>query len=243
MPVSPALPKPSAATATDVSKRGGWGWASFHRTHLFDYNPAATRFWLGLTLAGALALAASIVQVALMPAAEIAQFAAWMAILAIAAAFPIEIPRSKHSIAIGDLFIFLILALHGVGPAAIAAALEGLVAAMRGSARLSSRIGTPSSGAAGMFISGCVFVLLASWLQGQGASPAVAELAGLVVAALLYFPLHTLAQMKVFALKRNLPLKLHDWFGETSLVGALYVVSAVAAGMLSLNAQMFGRGV
>ncbi|MEO5696243.1 MAG: EAL domain-containing protein, partial [Burkholderiaceae bacterium] len=32
-------------------------------------------------------------------------------------------------------------------------------------------------------------------------------------------------------------------FGETSLVGALYVVSAVAAGMLSLNAQIFGRGV
>ncbi len=114
---------------------------------------------------------------------------------------------------------------------------------MRGSARLSSRIGTPSSGAAGMFVSGCMFVVLAPWLQARGASPAVAELVGLVTAAMLYFPLHTLAQMKVFALKRNLPLKLHDWFGETSLVGALYVASAVAAGMLSLNAQMFGRGV
>jgi len=36
----------------------GW-WAGFRRAHLHDYNTAATRFWLALTLVGALALVVS----------------------------------------------------------------------------------------------------------------------------------------------------------------------------------------
>src|SRR3979411_553853 len=36
-------------------------------------------------------------------------------------------------------------------------------------------------------------------------------------------------------------LTAKDWFDNTSWVGALYLVSAVLAGLLSLNAQQFGR--
>ena len=33
------------------------GWERFRRAHLYDYNPASTRLWLAMVLAGALALA------------------------------------------------------------------------------------------------------------------------------------------------------------------------------------------
>ena len=62
------------------------------------------------------------------------------AIAATAAIFPIQIPRSKHSIATGDVVVFLLLALHGTSAAVIAAALEALIAASRSSSRLSSRV-------------------------------------------------------------------------------------------------------
>ena len=51
----------------------------------------------------------------------------------------------------------VMLALHGVPAAALAAGLEGLIGAMRTSKRLSSRIATAASAAAGMTLSGVLF--------------------------------------------------------------------------------------
>jgi diguanylate cyclase (GGDEF)-like protein/PAS domain S-box-containing protein len=47
--------------------------------------------------------------------------------------------------------------------------------------------------------------------------------------------------MQVICLKRDLRLTVADWYGSTSWVGTLYLVSAVLAGAMSLNAQQFGR--
>src|SRR6478735_1254565 len=88
-------------------------WTGFHLAHLHDYGPAATRFWLALALVGALALVLSGVRLAQLEASELWQVLGWSSIVAIAAAFPIQIPRSKHSVATGDVVIFLLLALHG----------------------------------------------------------------------------------------------------------------------------------
>ena len=119
---------------------GGRGWGAFRRTHLFDYNVVATRFWLALALAGALSMGVAAWQVMRLPANDILQVVAWMLIVALAAAFPVAIPRTKHSIAVGDVFVFLLLALYGAAPDALAAALEGGIACTRSSARVSSRI-------------------------------------------------------------------------------------------------------
>jgi diguanylate cyclase (GGDEF)-like protein/PAS domain S-box-containing protein len=52
---------------------------------------------------------------------------------------------------------------------------------------------------------------------------------------------NTMALMQIVWLKRGMRLTPKEWFDNTSWVGALYLVSAVLAGLLSLNAQQFGR--
>ncbi|HEY2929375.1 putative bifunctional diguanylate cyclase/phosphodiesterase, partial [Piscinibacter sp.] len=219
---------------------GGW-WGGFRRAHLHDYNPAATRFWLALALTGALALALAGTRIAQLPASEWWQILGWTGLVAIAAAFPIPIPRTKHSIATGDVVIFLLLALHGAPAAALAAGLEGLIAALRSSARVSSRIATLSAATAGMTLGGALFELSQPWLQQQGLPHAAAHLAALALAAMVYYMASTMVLMQVICLKRGMRLTLREWFAGTSWVGTLYLVSAVLAGMLSLNAQLFGR--
>ena len=219
---------------------GGW-WGRFRHAHLHDYNPAATRYWLALALAGALALALAGSRIAQLPASEWWQILGWTGLVAIAAAFPIPIPRSKHSIATGDAVIFLLLALHGAPAAALAAGLEGLIGALRSSARVSSRIATLAAASAGMTLGGALFELAQPWLQQRGLPHAAAHLAALAAAAMVYYMASTMALMQVVCLKRGMRLTLTEWFAGTSWVGTLYLVSAALAGMLSLNAQLFGR--
>jgi diguanylate cyclase (GGDEF)-like protein/PAS domain S-box-containing protein len=223
-------------------RRSPWAaWARFQRAHLHDYNAAATRLWLALALAGVLALVLAGARLATLAPAELWQIAGWTAIVAVAAAFPIPIPRSKHSIATGDIVVFLLLALHGPGPAALAAGLEGLIGAMRSSARLTSRVASLAAAAAGMTLSGWLFVGTQAGLQALDLPHPAAHLAALAVAALAYFVVSTVALTQVVYLKRSLRLTATEWFTNTSWVGTLYLVSAVVAGLLSLHAQQFGR--
>jgi diguanylate cyclase (GGDEF)-like protein/PAS domain S-box-containing protein len=216
-------------------------WHAFARAHLHDYPAAATRLWLAITLAGALALMAVLWALSGHPARELWQIAGWTLLALLAAAFPLQIPRSKHSIAAGDTVIFLLLALHGAPAAALAAALECLLASTRNSARLSSRIASPAAAAAGMFVAGGVFAVTQAALEALAMPHAAAHLAALAAAALLYYTFTTMALNQVVLLKRGQRLQLNAWFKNTSWVGALYLVSSMLAGLLSLNAQQFGR--
>ncbi|HSI57701.1 MAG TPA: EAL domain-containing protein [Ideonella sp.] len=236
-------PQAAAPAARPSAVPGGRLWRAFRDAHLFDYNPAATRFWLLLALGGLGAMVAAGVQVAWMPAADVLQVLAWTLIVALAAAFPVELPRSKHSIAVGDVFVFLLLALHGAAPAALAAAIEGGIACSRSSARLSSRIATTATGAAAMYASGVLFELAVPALRGAGVPHATAQLAGLAAAALFYFPASTMPLMQVICLKHGQSLSLRDWFANGASVGAVYMVASMLAGVLALNAQQFGHSV
>jgi len=218
-----------------------YGWTAFQRKHLHDYNRAAIVLWLAVAIAGFLALGVAAVKLAQFPASELAQVIGWIAITAVAAAFPIQIPRTKYSIATCDTIIFLLLALHGTAAAAFAASVECLIGAVRTSPRLSSRIASLASAPAAMAIGGSLFEVAAPWLQQHGVPAPAAHMAGLAVAALVYLAISTMALMQIVYLKRGLQLSLADWFGNTSWVGTLYLVSAVLAGVLSLNAQLFGR--
>ena len=216
-------------------------WARFHRAYLHDYNPAATRFWLGVALSGALALGVCAVGIAHMETSDLWEVLGWSSLAAIAAAFPIQIPRSKHSIASGDVVIFLLLAMHGAPAAVLAAGIEGLIASTRSSIRVSSRIASVSAATVAMTIAGALFSLLQPWLLTHGLPPAAGHLTALAAAALVYFVISTTALTQIVYLKRGVRLTLSDWFANTSWVGTLYLVSAVLAGLLSLNAQQFGR--
>ncbi len=218
----------------------GW-WGRFHRSQLFDYNAAARRLWLALACVGVLAIIGALTALARAPAIELWQVAAWLTIVAVAAAFPIQIPRSKHSIATGDIVIFLLLAMYGAGAAIVAAAIEGLIGAVRSSTRWSSRIASMTAGAAGMTLAALAFQSVQEALQSSGLPLAGAHLAALAAAAVLHYVSTTYALMKVITLKRELKLGFREWFEGSAWVGSLYLVSAVLAGMLSLNAQQFGR--
>ena len=124
------------------TRRGPW--ARFERAHLQDYNRPATRLWLAIAGAGLLAVALAVVDLAQLPSSDLWQVLGWTVVAVLAAAFPIQIPRSKHSLATGDVVIFLLLALYGAPAATVAAAVECLVASARTSARVSSRVASPS---------------------------------------------------------------------------------------------------
>jgi diguanylate cyclase (GGDEF)-like protein/PAS domain S-box-containing protein len=227
-------------TAAAVPKASR-GWSAFRRAHLHDYNAAATHLWLALALAGALALLIAVARIVQLPASDLWQIIGWGSVAALAAAFPIPIPRSKHSISTGDMVIFLLLAMYGAPAAALAASMEGLIGAMRTSARLTSRVATPAASAVSMTIAGTFFEVAQPWLQTHGLPPAAAHLLALAIAAFMHYCVGTAVLMQIVYLKNRLRMRVREWFNNTSWVGTLYLVSAVLAGVLSLNAQQFGR--
>jgi len=117
------------ADPADASPPGLW--ALFAQRHLFDYNPAATRLWLVLAAAGALAAASALAQLAAMSPAALVQVQLGIGFVMLAACFPLHLPRTKYSIGVADVFVFAMLALHGAPAAALAAGAEGLVGAFR----------------------------------------------------------------------------------------------------------------
>jgi len=227
---------------TDLAlKRPRRGWAGFRDAHLHDYNAAASRYWLALTACGVALLALALAQLTRVELSELWQMVGWITIAAMAAAFPIQIPRSKHSVATGDIVIFLLLALHGAPAATVGAALEAVIASSRTSGRLSSRVASLAAGAIAMALAGALFEAAQSWLAAHGMPHAAAHLAALAAAALVHYAVSTVSLMQVVCLKRGVRLSWNDWIGATSWVGTLYGVSSVLAGLLSLNAQQFGR--
>jgi diguanylate cyclase (GGDEF)-like protein/PAS domain S-box-containing protein len=236
MPMPLPLPKGQPAALT-------LGRAGFRQTYLFDYNDSAFRFWLLIAGAGTVTLLAAIWQMAGLPAIELLQVVGWLVVVGLAAAFPLDIPRSRQSFAVGDVFIFLILALHGAAAAALATAVELTIASMRSSPRMSSRIASMANGLAAMYLSGLVHQAVLTALQRAGLPSAGAHISALVLAALFYFPASSIPLMQVLALKRGHSLRLRDWFADMTGVGALYLGSATVAGLLYLNAQQFGSSV
>jgi len=220
-----------------------FGWAAFRSAHLFDYNAVATLFWLALAGVGTAALVAAGLQAARLPALELWQVMGWTAIIVLAAAFPVEIPNSRHSVVAGDALVFLLLALFGAAPATLAALLEGVMSACRSSRRLTSRVATPATAAAAMYAAGHLYELALPALGRAGMPAGAAQLAALSLAALCYYPASTMPLMQLLSLKHGQSLRLREWFSGTASFGALCMVAATIAGVLSLAAQQFGHSV
>jgi hypothetical protein len=79
------------------------------------------------------------------------QVSVGMAIAMLAGVFPVRIPHSKNSFAAGEIFIFLLLLIHGPAAAVLAAAGEAFVGSYRTSRRWTSRIVSPAMAALAMF--------------------------------------------------------------------------------------------
>jgi diguanylate cyclase (GGDEF)-like protein/PAS domain S-box-containing protein len=215
-------------------------WRRFVLAHLHDYNPPATRFWLLLAAAGAVAIVLAIQSVLGLPPEQQWQSLAGWALVGAAAFFTLQIPRTHHAFAVGDVFIFLVLAQLGPGPATLAAALEGLIGALRTTRRLSSRVATVAVAAAGMGIAGLLFERVEGGLTELGMPAAAAHFSALTVAALACLACTTAPMMQLLLLKRGRRLGLAEWWTGSSWVGAMYLASAGVAATLSINARQHG---
>ena len=243
-PAAEPRPDPSAAAAPASPPRPAPGlWRRFEQRHLFDYNAAALRRWVALAAAGAAAAGWALSQVVALSPDALLQVALGIAFVALAAFFPVHIPRTKYSISVADVFVFAMLALHGAPAAALAAGAEGLVGALRSSKRLTSRVGTPAAAMAAMAVCGIGYGIVQAALAGAGASAAIASLAALCVIALPYFAGTTLPLLAVVAAKNGQRLLLRDWAGNYSWFAAIVLLSAAVAGVLAMNVAHFGVAV
>jgi diguanylate cyclase (GGDEF)-like protein/PAS domain S-box-containing protein len=207
-----------------------------------DYSPAATVYWWTVTALGAVALGFGISGVALLPASLLIQVLIGAAAAAVVGLFPVRIPGAKTSIAAGEIFIFLIMLLHGPAAAVVAAALEGFVASWRTSKRWTSRIGTPAMIALAMLGCSNEFEHVRSAVQANVAGGAVI-LTALLIFAVLYYVSITLLTSALFALKNNTPIAPVAWLKNLGWIGFAYVTSASIAGLLYMSFERFGLPV
>ncbi len=215
------------------------GWARLHLALLPDYNRKATVYWWTVVLLGALTLATALHHVATLALGVWLQIAVGTVIAMLAGVFPVRIPQSKNSFAAGEIFIFLLLLIHGPAAATVAATGEAAIGSWRTSKRLSSRIVSPMMAALAMFGVGSV---------AQRVLDSVAGSAGLLIVTMMvfalgYFVANTLLVTAVPRLKRNERLQWSDLFGIFGWIGIAFAGSAAVAVLLYLTYLQSGIGV
>src|ERR1700709_2352206 len=90
-------------------------WASrLHSALMPDYNPKATIYWWTMALLGGGILLHAANSVSAQPRDVLLQILLGCVIAMLAGVFPVRVPGSKNSFAAGEIFIFLLLLMHGV---------------------------------------------------------------------------------------------------------------------------------
>ena len=218
-------------------------WKRLHAALMPDYNRKAAWYWWTMVALGAGALAGAAWSVATLPYAALLQVLVGCLVAMLAGIYPVRVPGAKNSFAAGEIFIFLLLLMHGPAAAALAAAGEAFVGSARTSKRWTSRLASPAMAAIAMLVTGGSLRIIFDSLHSLGAYNDAALLIGTMGFAIGYFLLNTLLVTLVIHLKRNEPLRLRDFFGNFGWVGITYAASALIAALLSLTSQTFGIGV
>ena len=206
---------------------------------MHDYRPAARRLWWALTAAGAPVIAFGVWGLAQLPAPQLASALAGIAIVAVVALHPIRIPGMKIGVSAGEIFIFLMLMMHGVAGGIVAAAVDGFVASFSSSKRWTSRIGSPTMAAIYMLLCGSAYGLLRDAAAAAGLGP-VGHLAAVVAIAVPYFAATTLTIHVLLALKKGDPLRPLAWLRDRAQIGLWFMASGAVAGLLYLTFEQFG---
>jgi diguanylate cyclase (GGDEF)-like protein/PAS domain S-box-containing protein len=208
-----------------------------------DYNRKATAYWWTVVLLGLAAAAYSAASVATLPPAALAQALAGMAIAMVAGFFPIRIGRSKSSFAAGEVFIVLLLLMHGPAAAALAAGAETMVGALRTSKRWTSRIASPTLSALAMFCCGSLLDAMLAFLQHRGLTNAGLTVVAAMLFSLLYFSANGMLVSTILRLKRDERPQLADMLGVFGWVGIAFAGSGAVAALLFITYQQAGFGV
>ena len=230
--MTPQPPTPEA--------RANSPWQAFVRRVLFDFPPRARAVWLAITGAGAAALGWAAWQLTSMPQTTAWPLALALALVALASSLSIKLPRSTYSLSMGDVFVFGVLATLGPAAAVLASGIDALAGTLRYNKRLSTRLATPAAALAAMAVCAWAFEAAQAALARHGLGAASATMAALVLVSLLPFALSLLPLMCMSALKRGEPLTPLRWLADSSWMAAIYVASALIAGLVHLQAQRSG---
>ena len=230
-PQSPAKP----ATSADAARIGVPAVGL-----LTDYNRSATAYWCLLAGTGAVVLALAAVHLWSLPSADLWQILTAGVIAAVVGLFPLRVPKTKTSFAVGDIFIFLLLLLYGPFAAVVAATAEAAACAWRTSTRLTSRIAGPAAAAVAMLLCGQFFVVMQSTLVRWGLAYESAIYAATLVFALAYFVVSPTLVTTVIYLKRWRAPSLREWLTTFGWLGMGYLASASIATILHLAFRQFG---
>ncbi len=234
-PDAPLMPMPPTVEARATSP-----WQAFARRVLFDYPPQARVAWLAITGAGAAALGWASWHLVSMPKTVAWPLGLALGLVALASSLSIKLPRSTYSLSMGDVFVFGVLATFGPAAAVLASGIDALAGTLRYNKRLSTRLATPAAALAAMAVCAWAFEAVKAALARHGLGPESATMAALALVALLPFALSLLPLMSMTALKRGEPQAPLRWLADSSWMAAIYVASALIAGLVHLQAQRFG---
>jgi diguanylate cyclase (GGDEF)-like protein/PAS domain S-box-containing protein len=227
----------------DADARPAPPWVWLHQSLMPDYNRKATAYWWTVVLLGLAAVMHSATSVAMLPGAVVAQVLAGMVIAMVAGFFPVRIGASKSSFAAGEVFIFLLLLMHGPAAATLAAGCETMVGAMRSSKRWTSRIASPTLSALAMFCCGSLLHITLAWLQQRGLTNAGLTVVAAMVFSMLYFSANGMLVATILRLKRGERPQLADMLGVFGWVGIVFAGSGAVAALLFIAHRQAGLGV
>ena len=208
-----------------------------------DYTTQAKAYWWATTLLGAAALSLALANIWQLDQAIVLQIAAGAAIAAVTGLFPVRIPGTKTSLAGAELFIFLLLLLHGPAAATIAAAAEAAVGSFRTSKRWTSRIGSPMMAALAMYGCGTAFTLTVSAVRNGTELSNTLLFAGLFTMAIAYFACSTLLMASLISLKNSKSIGVRTLLNGNGWIGLAYMASASIAGLIYVSFDRFGTPV
>ena len=242
----PSSPNPSALIETKPrhEPEPASHWARLHQALMPDYNRRASACWWAMVAAGGTLLIACLAQLAQEPPRVWLEVAVGMALAMLAGLFPVRVPGTRNSFVASDIFIFVLLLLHGPAAAAVAVAGEAAMGSLRTSKRWTSRIASPAIGTVAIVAAGTLLEALRASFVGPGTEGIVALMALAMGTALLYFLLSAVLFAGVLRLKRGEPFfQLGDAIGVFRWVGMAYAGSAALATLLVVAYQQAGLGV
>ena len=219
-------------------------WAArLHRALMPDYNRPAALYWWSMALLGLAAGLLALAQIARQPLDVQLQVVIGCVVAAMAGFYPVRIPGSKNSFAAGEVFIFLLLLMHGPAAAVLAAAGEAFVGSVRSSKRWTSRLVSPALASIAVSVTGWALQLGLDRLQARGVLNEVLLLIAAMAFAAGYFLLNTALITVIPHLKRREPMRLSSLMGSFGWVGITYATSSLIAGLLYLAFKSVGIGV
>jgi diguanylate cyclase (GGDEF)-like protein/PAS domain S-box-containing protein len=246
----PSTPAQAARHGDDVaSPLGGLlaPWARWHARLMPDYNRAATAYWWLMVLLGLAAQVAAATALAQRPADVWLQVAAGTALAMLAGLFPLKIPRTNQVFALGDIFVILVLLMHGPAAGALAAGLEALVSAWRTSRRWTTRLGSATIASVVMTMCGHALMTALAALPGDFRTDVATHASLLVIVTavfgLVYASCNAILMSVVAKLKRRQPFGWVDLMSVFGWVGGASAAAAAVAAAMFVLERVSGLGV